>query len=155
MNNKTFHQYLCNRIKDCETHGIEPTRVLEALYILSDYMNQAGDSNIDVEDGHMFCAIYNNHIDVIDNRTGELLNLISFEPSANWNQDVVWTEDEETDLILKGRILWCTMSDEQKEAYYCDTGTYGFIENLCTTLRLKVTDDIDQFERVHEKIINS
>jgi hypothetical protein len=118
-------------------------------------MNQADDSSIDVDDGHMFCGIYNNHIDVIDNRTGELLNLISFEPSANWNQGVVWTEDEETNLILKGRIFWCTMSDEQKEAYYRDTGTYGFIENLCTILRLKVTDDIDQFERVHDKIINS
>lgn len=155
MNNKSFHQYLHNRINNCETHGVEPSRILEALYTLSDYMNQAGDSRIDIEDGHMFCSIYCEHIDVIDNRTGELLNLISFEPSANWNQNVIWTDDEEIDIIVNGRILWSTMSEKQKDVYYCDIGTYSFIENLCTTLRLKVTDDIDQFERVHEKIINS
>ena len=154
MNNKSFHQYLTNRINDCETHGLDPTRVLQSLYILSDYMNQAGNSQIDVEDGHALFCIKNDTIDVIDNRTGELLNVISFEPSANWFGENRWTDEQEIKLMINGRILWSSLTDEQKDSYYSDTGTYGFIENLCMTMCLTVSDDLDQFERVHNQIIN-
>ena len=76
--NKSLFQYLTNTIDDCYNRGEQPSRVLEAMYILSDYM-AVGDSGILLEDGNILWNVYDDHINIINNKTSELLYIISFK----------------------------------------------------------------------------
>lgn len=37
--------------------------------------------------------------------------------------------------------VWQELDDEAKDAYYCDTGTYGFLEDVVAMHHERLTDD--------------
>jgi hypothetical protein len=75
---KSLFQYLTNTIDDCYNRGEQPSRVLEAMYILSEYMF-VSDSGTILEDGDLVWNVYHDQINIINGKTDELLYVISFK----------------------------------------------------------------------------
>lgn len=64
------------------------------------------------------------------------------------------TKEQKNRLCKVGRRIWRMLSDDERDAYYCDTGTIGFVENVATLLHLGLcTVTLDEFERIHNYII--
>lgn len=59
-------------------------------------------------------------------------------------------------LVTIGRNLWNSLTEDEKEAYYLDRGSFGFIEDVMTILRVPVEEfeSPEHFEYVHDLIIN-
>ena len=74
------------------------------------------------------------------------------------------TEDAEPDnnklnrtqtarLISFARHTWRSLSHEEQEKYWNDTGTIGFIEDMARVLHLHTyTLTLDEFETIHTKV---
>ena len=150
---KDFKNYLQKIVQDAEKNDSELSRVAEALYILSDYMEEAGDSQIDCIDGRMMTRIFDDTIEVID-YTGVKIASLHLDLEMDDREEYTWTDEDEVNLISIGRQIWSTLSIEKRNNYALGTGTYGFIEELCDILVLPITDSFEQFDRVHDRIIS-
>ena len=149
---KDFKNYIQKVVQEAEKNDCELSRVAEALYILSDYMEEAGDSQIDCIDGRMMTRIFNDIIEVFDNHTGVRLASLHLNLEMDDRETYVWTDEDEVDLVSIGRHVWSTFSAEKRDNFAL-MGTYGFIEELCAMLRLPITDSFEQFDRIHNRIL--
>ena len=50
-------------------------------------------------------------------------------------------------LIQLAKTIWPFLTNDEKEAYYCDCGTIGFIEDLCHLIHA-TQEDIDTLTEV-------
>lgn len=56
-------------------------------------------------------------------------------------------------LVTIARRIWKSLSREEQERYYNDTGTIGFIEDVAQLLGLHLcTLTLGEFEQIHTKI---
>lgn len=65
------------------------------------------------------------------------------------------TMEQSKRLVAVARKIWRTMTPDERNRYYYDTGTIGFVENVASLLGLglhKVT--ISEFEAIHTKIFS-
>lgn len=63
------------------------------------------------------------------------------------------TKEQTGRLITFGRRLWKTLTQEEREAYYADIGTIGFVEDVSRILHLNLcTTSLSHFEAIHRSI---
>jgi hypothetical protein len=55
-----------------------------------------------------------------------------------------------TKLTGIAKSIWDMLPEETKEAYYYDTGTFGFLENVVILCYESVTDD--DYEKLHDQV---
>ena len=57
-------------------------------------------------------------------------------------------------LIKFGRRIWKSLTRDEQESYFDDTGTYGFVETLLSLFRVNSYDiRTKEFELLHRAII--
>ena len=66
---------------------------------------------------------------------------------------IIKNESHINRLITVGRELWNQLTDDERETWANDTGTMGFVEHVQEILHIDL-NDVDEFEQVHELIIN-
>ncbi|MBO7323430.1 MAG: hypothetical protein J6U51_07600 [Bacteroidales bacterium] len=58
-------------------------------------------------------------------------------------------------LITAGRRIWKSLTPEEQEAYYYDTGTIGFVEDVAKLLHLHIYNtSLTTFEAIHRSIFS-
>ena len=63
------------------------------------------------------------------------------------------TKEQTGRLITFSRKLWKSLTQEEREAYYCDSGTIGFVEDVSRILHLNLcTTSLSHFETIHRSI---
>lgn len=63
------------------------------------------------------------------------------------------TRTQKGRLVTMARRIWKSLSHEEQERYYYDTGTIGFVENVAQLLGLHLcTLTLSEFEQIHTKI---
>ena len=64
------------------------------------------------------------------------------------------TRDQIARLITFGRKIWKSLTEQEREAYYCDHGTIGFVEDVASLLHLELCSvSLSRFEFIHNSII--
>ena len=64
------------------------------------------------------------------------------------------TLEQKARLVKFGHRVWKMLSPEEKDAYYCDTGTIGFVEDVVDMLHLSnCVVPLSEIEAIHNLII--
>lgn len=64
------------------------------------------------------------------------------------------THAQEERLVQFGDHVWSTLTEEERDAYYCDNGTIGFVEDCIAMLHLQNYDfPLPVLERIHNRIM--
>lgn len=48
----------------------------------------------------------------------------------------------ESEFVKTVETVWCQLSDDRKEEYYCDCGTIQFVEELAQIMGIKLTEQL-------------
>lgn len=73
-------------------------------------------------------------------------------------EPIIITEEQIERIVELGRIIWSNLSNDERENYYYDNGTIGFVEDVLRILCLHENNDynfesVEVFDRVHDRII--
>ena len=60
------------------------------------------------------------------------------------------THNDEDRVVYIADHIWHTLTKDERELWYSDTGTIGFIEEVIYLLHQEVTEDF--VERVHNRV---
>jgi hypothetical protein len=64
------------------------------------------------------------------------------------------TKENAQRLVNFGRKVWKMLTDAEREAYYLDNGTIGFVEDIATVLHLQLCEvSLAEFEAIHNLIV--
>ena len=64
------------------------------------------------------------------------------------------TKENARRLVNFGRKVWKMLTDDEREAYYIDNGTIGFVEDIATVLHFQLCEvSLTEFEAIHNLII--
>lgn len=64
------------------------------------------------------------------------------------------TSAQEERLVKFGDHVWSSLTPDERDAYYCDNGTIGFVEDCIAMLHLQNYDfPLPVLERIHNKIM--
>lgn len=64
------------------------------------------------------------------------------------------TMNEMKRMTQVGRRTWNALTNAEKDAWYCDTGTYGFIECIADILHIDISNwSADNMDYVEAQIV--
>ena len=68
--------------------------------------------------------------------------------------DMILNRKQAKRLIKFGRRIWNSLTRDEQESYFNDTGTYGFVETLLSLFHINPNDlNTREFELLHRAII--
>lgn len=115
------------------------------LTLVETFADMAGNPPVDYSCGAVNIRVTHDGIILTNRKTNQ--TILTF--SANLAQDTHY--EKIARLVMFGRQIWLSLSEDERACYYDDSGTLGFVDDVMKILHIHENEieSLQEFERIH------